>query len=165
MDQRNSRLSGFLISLTFLFALTAVSHADFRGEVVGVIDGDTIEVWHDGESERIRLRGIDAPEKRQAFGKASKRAASEMSFGKDVLVEEYGRDKYGRTLGEVILPDDRSLNREMVRRGHAWQYRKYSNDDTLERLEGDARRSRRGLWEDDSAEPPWEYRKHSKARR
>ena len=105
-----------------------------------------------------------APEKRQAFGKASKRAASDLSFGKDVLVEEYGRDKYGRTLGEVILPDDRSLNREMVRKGHAWQYRKYSNDDTLERLEGDARRSRRGLWQDDDAVPPWEYRKHSKAR-
>lgn len=164
MDKWNNTLSGLLISLFFLFSFTSVSHADFTGEVVGVIDGDTIEVLHDGKSERIRLRGIDAPEKRQAFGKDSKRAASELSFGEEVTVEEYGRDKYGRTLGEVILPDDRSLNRELVRRGHAWQYRKYSDDSTLERLETDARRSRRGLWKDDDAVPPWEYRKQSRAR-
>lgn len=164
MDMWDNKLSGLLISLFLLFTFTSGANAEFTGEVVGVVDGDTIEVMHDGESERVRLRGIDAPEKGQAFGKGSKRAASELSFGKDVTVEEHGRDKYGRTLGEVILPDDRSLNRELVRRGHAWQYRKYSNDSELERLEREARRSRHGLWKDDDAVPPWEYRKKSKAR-
>jgi endonuclease YncB( thermonuclease family) len=115
--------------------------------------------------ERIRLHGIDAPEKGQAFGKRSKRAASELSFGKDVTVLEHGRDKYGRTLGEVILPDDRSLNQEMVRSGHAWRYRKYSSDRALDRLESNARQSNRGLWQDDDAVPPWKYRRGKTAGR
>ncbi len=151
-----------LFPLIFIFFVGSNANGDFTGEVIGVLDGDTIEVMHDGKSERVRLHGIDAPEKGQAFGKSSKKAASELSFGKDVTVKERGRDKYGRTLGEVILPDNRSLNREMVREGHAWRYRKYSNDGTLERLESDARRSRRGLWRDDDAVPPWEYRKARK---
>jgi micrococcal nuclease len=154
-----------LLPLLITISLASNANADFTGEVVGVIDGDTIEVMHNGESERVRLQGIDAPEKRQAFGRASKRAASDLSFGQEVTVQERGRDRYGRTLGEVILPDDRSLNREMVRSGHAWRYRKYSNDATLDRLESSARQSRRGLWEDDGAEPPWDYRKAKRARR
>ncbi len=154
-----------LLPLILVFSLASSNvNADFSGEVVGVIDGDTIDVMHDGRSERIRLHGIDAPEKSQAFGKASKRAASGLAFGEDVTVQEHGRDRYGRTLGEVILPDDRSLNQEMVRSGHAWQYRKYSNDPTLERLERSARHSNRGLWQDGSAEPPWEYRKAKKTK-
>jgi endonuclease YncB( thermonuclease family) len=148
-----------LLALITTIVLTSGASADFTGEVVGVIDGDTIDVVHDRRSERVRLHGIDAPEKSQTFGKRAKRAASELSFGKEVLVEEHGHDKYGRTLGEVILPDDRSLNREMVRSGYAWRYRKYSNDATLDRLEKSARQSRRGLWKDDDAVPPWEYRK------
>jgi len=164
MEKWTRRFYVLLISLIFLFPFASRSHADFSGEVVGVIDGDTIDVLHDGRQERIRLRGIDAPEKSQAFGKRSKRAASELSFGEEVSVQEHGPDKYGRTLGEVILPGDRSLNQEMVRRGNAWRYRKYSDDETLARLESEARQSRRGLWKDDDAMAPWEYRKRSKAR-
>jgi micrococcal nuclease len=164
MDKWDNILAGLLVPLIFISFSASRANADFSGEVIGVIDGDTIDVFHDGKSERVRLQGIDAPEKGQAFGKASKQTASELAFGEDVAVVEHGRDKYGRTLGEVILPDDRSLSREMVRKGHAWQYRKYSNDGELARLEGEARHSRRGLWKDDDAVPPWEYRKKSKAR-
>lgn len=149
--------------LTLSLAASNVN-ADFSGEVVGVIDGDTIDVMRDGRSERIRLHGIDAPEKSQAFGRSSKRAASDLAFGEEVTVIEHGRDRYGRTLGEVILPDARSLNQEMVREGHAWRYRKYSDDRTLERLEKTARQENRGLWQDEDAMPPWEYRKAKKAR-
>jgi endonuclease YncB( thermonuclease family) len=152
-----------VLPLLVICLLASPATADFTGEVVGVIDGDTIDVMHHGKSERIRLHGIDAPEKSQAFGKRSKRAASELSFGKEVTVEEHGRDKYGRTLGEVILPDDRSLNQELVRSGHAWRYRKYSKDRTLDRLETNARRTNRGLWQDDDAVAPWEYRKAKRA--
>ena len=154
-----------LLILPFLslVLLASYARADFTGEVVGVIDGDTIDVLHNGRSERIRLHGIDAPEKSQPFGRRSKQAASELSFGEDVTVLEHGRDKYGRTLGEVILPDDRSLNQEMVRSGHAWRYRRYSNDRELDRLESNARNSNRGLWQDDGAVPPWEYRKGKRA--
>ena len=153
-----------VLPLLFSFLLVSTARADFRGEVVGVVDGDTIDVMHNGRSERIRLHGIDAPEKSQAFGKKSKRAASELSFGQEVTVEEHGRDKYGRTLGEVVLPDDRSLNQEMVRSGHAWRYRKYSDDATLDHLERSARHSNRGLWQDEDAMPPWEYRKAKRAK-
>jgi micrococcal nuclease len=152
-----------LLPLLLTLSLASNASADFTGEVVEVIDGDTIEVMRDGRSERVRLHGIDAPEKGQAFGKSSKRTASELSFGKDVTVLQHGVDKYGRTLGEVILPDDRSLNREMVRSGYAWRYRKYSNDRTLDRLETNARRSNRGLWQDDDAVAPWEYRRGKRA--
>ena len=154
-----------LLPLILTLSLAASNvNADFSGEVVGVIDGDTIDVKHNGRSERIRLHGIDAPEKSQAFGRSSKRAASDLAFGEDVTVIEHGRDRYGRTLGEVILPDDRSLNQEMVRNGHAWRYRKYSDDAALDRLERSARQSNRGLWQDDDATPPWEYRKAKRAR-
>ena len=148
-----------LLPLSLTLCLASGASADFSGEVVGVIDGDTVDVMHNGRSERIRLHGIDAPEKSQAFGRSSKRAASDLAYGEDVTVIEHGRDRYGRTLGEVILPDDRSLNQELVRSGHAWRYRKYSNDRELDRLESDARNSRRGLWQDGNAVPPWEYRK------
>jgi endonuclease YncB( thermonuclease family) len=144
--------------------LASAANGDFSGEVVGIIDGDTIDVIHDGRSERIRLHGIDAPEKSQAFGRSSKRAAAELTFGKEVTVQERGLDRYGRTLGEVILPDDRSLNQEMVRSGHAWRYRKYSNDATLDRLERSARHHNRGLWEDEDSTPPWEYRRAKRAK-
>ncbi len=153
-----------LLPLILTLCLASGASADFSGEVVGVIDGDTIDVKHNGRSERIRLHGIDAPEKSQAFGRRSKRAASDLAYGEDVTVIEHGRDRYGRTLGEVILPDDRSLNQEMVRNGHAWRYRKYSNDRELDRLERSARQSNRGLWQDDDATPPWEYRKAKRAK-
>lgn len=154
-----------MLSCILILYLATGANADFTGEVVGVIDGDTIDVMHNGRSERVRLHGIDVPEKSQAFGKRSKRAASDLAFGEEVTVREHGRDRYGRTLGEVILPDHRNLNHEMVRDGHAWQYRKYSNDVALDRLEKSARHFRRGLWQDDEAEPPWEYRKAKRAKR
>ncbi len=69
----------------------------FTGQVVGVSDGDTIAVMHEGKAEKVRLTGIDCPEKGQAFGKAAKRFVSEQVFGKVVTVEVKGTDKYQRT--------------------------------------------------------------------
>ncbi|MDA2912008.1 thermonuclease family protein, partial [Nitrospiraceae bacterium AH_259_D15_M11_P09] len=82
--------------------------ADFTGRVVGVADGDTITVLHNGKGERIRLHGIDCPEKRQAFGKRTKQFTSTLVFGNTVTVEVVDRDRYGRTVGVVLLPDRRS---------------------------------------------------------
>ena len=93
--------------------------ADFTGRVVGVSDGDTITVLHQGKPERIRLHGIDCPEKRQAFGNRAKQFTSTLVFSKTVTVQAVDRDRYGRTVGEVLLPDGRSLNRELVRAGFA----------------------------------------------
>jgi len=109
--------------------------ADFTGRVVGVSDGDTIAVLHNGKGERIRLHGIDCPEKRQAFGKRAKQLTSNLVFGKTVTVQFVDRDRYGRTVGVVLLPDGRSLNHELVRAGLAWMYRRYTTDQSLSDLE------------------------------
>ena len=122
------------------------------------MDGDTIEVMHLGEAERIRLNGIDCPEKAQAFGQRAKQFTSDLAFGKVVTVKVMGHDRYGRTVGEVALPDGRNLNRELVKVGLAWWYQRYSNDATLGQLESEARATKRGLWSDPQPIPPWKFR-------
>lgn len=109
---------------------------------------------------KVRLHGIDAPETGQDFGARAKQAASELAFGKDVTVREVNKDRYGRTVAEVILADGRSLSHEIVRAGMAWW--KYAPaDQELAGLEAEAKAARRGLWAQANPTPPWEWR-HSK---
>ena len=123
-----------------LLSLSAVCLADFTGPVVSVLDGDTIEVLHNTHPERIRLSGIDCPEKGQAFGNRAKQAASALVFGKDVILQTHGQDKYGRTLADVFLLDGTHVNHTLVKDGWCWWYRKYAPGDTvLEGLEKEAR--------------------------
>ena len=94
----------------------------FTGKVVGVSDGDTISVMHNGKAERIRLSGIDCPEKGQAFGQRAKQFTSALVFGKEVTVAVQDSDKYGRTIGEVKLLDGRVLTRqELTAKEHIGQ--------------------------------------------
>ena len=147
-------------ALLTLFALSAAApaRADFRGRVVGIVDGDTIDVLRGGRPERIRLAGIDCPEKAQPYGSRARQATAALALGADVHVLDKERDRYGRTVGEVVLGDGRSLNRELVRQGWAWWYRQYSQDRALGDLEIVARMERRGLWADPQPMPPWEWR-------
>ena len=147
----------FLVSLLILVATPALAD-EFNGKVVGVTDGDTIRVLRGREEIKIRLEGIDCPESHQAFGTKAKQATSELAFGKTVTVESKGKDRYGRTLAEIILPDGTNLNRELIRTGFAWWYKKYSKDESLGRLEVEARSSKLGLWADPNPVPPWEWR-------
>lgn len=140
----------------------AVAVSEYHGKAVHVLDGDTIEVLHNGQAERIRLNGIDCPEKGQAYGQKAKHAASDLVFGKEVTLHTFGKDKYGRTIAEVILPDGTNVNHELVREGWCWWYRKYAPGDmVLERLENETREARKGLWADPQPMPPWEWRKHT----
>ena len=82
---------GSVLAASFSFA------ADFSGSVVSVLDGDTLEVLHNNKAERIRLNGIDCPEKGQAVGTRAKQAASAIVCGKDVILQTHGQDKYKRT--------------------------------------------------------------------
>ena len=84
--------------------------ANFSGSAVSILDGDTLEVLHNNRAERIRLSRIDCPEKAQAFGQRAKQTASALDFGKVVTVQTYGHDKYRRTIGALILPDEMNLN-------------------------------------------------------
>ena len=147
-------------ALLHIFLVSAAVAADFSGPVVSILDGDTLEVLHNQRPERIRLSGIDCPEKRQAYGQKAKHAASDLAFGKEVTIQTHGKDKYTRTIGDVLLPDGMNLNQELVKQGWCWWYRKYAPGDTvLEGLERDAREARKGLWQDPNPVPPWEWRK------
>jgi micrococcal nuclease len=146
-----------------ILTVTALRAQSFSGRVVSIADGDTISVMRSGRAERVRLWGIDCPEKRQPFGTRARQFTGELAFGKDVKVIVRDVDRYGRTVGDVILPDGRSLSRELVRAGLAWWYRHYARGDReLEKLETYARRARRGLWADRNAVPPWEWRRSAR---
>jgi endonuclease YncB( thermonuclease family) len=143
------------VLLTILLASSAFA-ADFTGKVVGVLDGDTIEVLHNGRAERIRLNGIDCPEKGQAYGKRAKQAASELVFGKEVTLQTFGKDKYGRTIADVLLSDGTHVNHMLVKDGWCWWYRKYALGNTvLEQLEENAKEGKIGMWADPHPVPPW----------
>ncbi len=151
-------------SFICLLLLAYPASADFTGRVVGISDGDTIKVMRDGRAERVRLYGIDCPEKAQPWGTRARQFTGDLVFGKTVTVRVRDVDRYGRTVGEVILPDGRSLNRELVRAGLAWWYRQYAkHDGELERLEAQARRGRLGLWRDPDPIAPWEWRREGRA--
>jgi len=94
-------LFAFLLLSIPLFSLAADT---FTGKVVGVSDGDTIKVMRQGRAVKVRLHGIDCPEKRQPFGTRAKQYTSHMAFGNEVTVQVKTTDRYGRTVGEVILP-------------------------------------------------------------
>lgn len=130
----------------------------FTGRVVGVTDGDTLSVMRGGRAQKIRLYGVDAPEKRQAFGSKAKWKLAGWTYNKVVTVRVHTVDRYGRLVAEVILPDGRNVSEELVRAGLAWMYRKYTSDRVLDRLETAARRSGVGVWSDPRIVPPWKYR-------
>lgn len=127
--------------------------------VVGVHDGDTLTGLDESKTQvKVRLDAIDAPELGQPFGQAAKKALSEKVFGKDVVVIAKTRDKYGRTVGHVLI-DGRDVNLEMLEQGMAWHYTKYDKNVRLSRAEGEARAAQRGLWQDRDPVPPWDWRK------
>ena len=151
-------------ALAALLALPGLAWADFSGKVVAVKDGDTVEVLRNGVGVRVRMTGIDAPEKRQAYGDASKRHLGDAVFGRVVRIEERGTDRYQRVLGRVLLGGE-DINLRQIRDGYAWHYAQYSKNQpapeaeryaAVERL---ARQERRGLWREPAPVPPWEFRR------
>jgi len=109
---------------------------------------------------KVRLHGVDTPEKAQAFGTQARKFTSDMAFQQTVTVIVQDTDRYGRLVGDVLLPDGRSLNQELMKAGMAWWYRPYApHDTTLANLEAEARTARRGLWADAHPVPPWQWRK------
>ena len=146
-----------------LFGLTCYA-GTIEGRVVSVADGDTITILdNDKMQHKIRLAGIDAPEKTQAFGNRSKESLSNLVFSKVVTVETEKKDRYGRDVGKVLV-NGVDANLEQVQRGFAWHYKAYqreqsANDRKLYDLaESEARAARRGLWADDVSVPPWDFR-------
>lgn len=149
------------------------------GRVVGVADGDTVTVLDADKTQyKIRVAGIDAPEKKQAFGQRSKMSLSDLVFGKDVEVIASKRDRYGRLIGKVMVADpsctDRACPKTLdagltqITIGMAWWYRHYAREQAAadagayEFAEQEARARRAGLWRDPVPTPPWDWRHASR---
>lgn len=136
--------------------LTAV----FLATVIGISDGDTLTVLKPNKQQvKIRLAGIEAPERRQPFGMLSKQSLSDLCFGAEAEVRPQVKDRYRRVVAQVKC-DGIDANAAQVHGGMAWVYRKYAKDQSLYILQHDAWIERRGLWSDPSPIPPWEFRNY-----
>lgn len=152
----------FVFLLHLLFLPTLSVSQTLQGKVISVADGDTITILDShNQQTKIRLYGIDTPEKAQAYGQKAKKFTASLTAGRQVSVKVYDTDRYGRSVG-VVYVGRTNVNKAIVRAGYAWQYRKYCKasfcDDWL-RLEKSARDSGVGLWRDKNPQPPWEWRK------
>ena len=151
------RIAVFLIVFLAMAGIAIGETIEWKGKCVAVSDGDTISVMRDGKAEKIRLYGIDCPEKRQAFGTQAKKFTSDMVFGKTVRVQATDTDRYGRRIGIVYVGKE-MLNAKLIAAGMAWHYKRYSDNKALADLEKQARAKKIGLWSDSNPTPPWEYR-------
>lgn len=146
-----------LLTAFLVLILSLTAHA-WSGKCVAVSDGDTIKVMHLGKAERIRLYGIDCPERKQPFGTKAKWFASDLVFRRVVEVKPTATDRYGRTIAWVYV-NNKCLNEELLRAGLAWHYKQYSKDERLAILENKAKENRTDIWSDPHSIPPWEWRR------
>lgn len=140
-----------------MWASPASASAQFL--VVGIADGDTLTALSASrERVKCRLYGIDAPEKKQAFGQASKLSLSELSFGRTAQIDIVGRDRYGRAICKIAVAG-LDVNKEQIARGMAWMYRRYASDRSYSDAELQAQTRRVGIWRDTQPVAPWEFRR------
>lgn len=162
---RKNTLFTLALVLLALVVLVQSSAWGWPGKVVSVPDGDTITVLNStNEQVRIRLYGIDTPEKAQSYGNKAKQALSGLVFGKMVEVSPVAKDRYGRTVAYILI-DGEAVNGRMVKDGWAWVYHQYCKDSICSRWsewEHEAKSLRAGLWAEDNPYPPWEWRHGSK---
>lgn len=160
-----------LVALLSLAFAGAVQAKTMEARVVHVADGDTITVlsYATNEKVRIRLKGVDAPEKDQTHGQEAKRALSWLLDDADVVIDYDEKDKYGRIVGQIAAGNvDAGLF--MLEGGHVWVYRSYINKLSRDwqraylAAEQQARKNHKGLWADANPTPPWDYRKASKGK-
>lgn len=153
----------YLIIALLLFGLNAQAQvANLTGKVVAVADGDTFTLLVNGNrQQKIRLHGVDCPEKRQDFGQVAKDFTSKQVFGKTITVKPTDIDRYGRTIAIVLLPDQVSLNELLLKNGLAWHYTQYDKNPHWYKLEQIARKNKVGLWRQPNAVAPWTFR-HTK---
>ncbi len=145
-------------------AMVSASSAAQSYRIVGVSDGDTLTALSASRRQlKCRLYGIDAPEKKQAYGQASKISLAALSYGRPARIEVVGRDRYGRSICRVVVGGV-DVNREQIVRGMAWMYRQYTDDLDYSQAETTARVRRRGIWGDIEPVPPWAFRKSSRSK-
>lgn len=139
----------------------SVKNKTFIARVIRIMDGDTMEVLYENTPIKIRLSHIDCPERRrsQPFNNNAKKALSNLCFGQKVTVHGEKYDRYKRLIAVVFNPKNQNINKEMIKKGMAWHFKKYSRDTAYANLEIEARKKKVGLWQDANPTPPWEWRK------
>ena len=151
-----------LITILIMFPLL-LSAQILKGRVVGITDGDTFTLLVNGnEQVKIRIDGIDAPEKKQDFGNRAREYLSGMIWGKELTVTVTKKDKWKRSIGKVSTPEIQDVGLEMIKAGFAWQYREYNNDASYAEAERQARESKKGLWLDKNPIRPQDFRKNNR---
>jgi micrococcal nuclease len=149
-------MKAFILIIIFIISF---QNTTFNALVIGIHDGDSITVLtSENQQIKVRLEGIDCPELKQDFGQRAKLAASDLCFNKQVRVVQTGKDRYKRTLAFVYVGDV-CVNKELLKQGMAWHFKKYNHDPELANLEKEARSAKRGLWSQPAPIPPWEFRK------
>jgi len=149
---------GLICSLLFPALAFAKS---ISGRVIAVSSGDGITVLSDSEIiHKVRLANIDAPELKQVFGQQALNFTQDMAMNKRVRVNYRKKDYHGRLIGDVVLPNGKLLNEEVVRYGYAWHYKvKRPPSPVLTNLEYQAWKNKLGLWIQNEPIPPWEFRR------
>lgn len=156
------------LTLTLLLAgaiFTANSAAadEFKAKVLAVTDGDSMLVLHDNVKEKVILYGVDCPENEQDYGSQARQFTDQCCYGKTVSIDDRGRDKNGRTIAVLYLPDGTDLNQELVRQGLAWWSDKYAPGDmNLKKYHYAAKAAKLGLWSHPNPIPPWVFRNGKK---
>ncbi|CAM4039681.1 thermonuclease family protein [Campylobacter armoricus] len=145
--------------ITFAYVLNYDNNSYIKAKISHVIDGDTVEVFYKDERIIIRLFGIDAPEKDQAYGKLASRFLSSIVLNKEVILSVKDEDKYGRILAIMYL-NNKDINQVMVKNGFAWAYEYYS--DLYLNEQKQAKKDKKGLWEDENPIEPYKWRKQIK---
>ena len=165
MTKNNFNRAGALIVVAFTMLTTGTHAETLTGRVVGITDGDTLTLLDATKNQhKIRLAGIDSPEKGQAYGQHCKQRLSDLAYDRVATVESNKLDRYGRVIGKVLV-DGQDVNLEQIRRGCGWHYKKYQNEQSLDdrlsynNAEESARASKIGLWVEKEPTPPWDWRK------
>lgn len=165
---RNLSVIWFILLFISIIACTSKSGKNpslkkgstVSGKVIAIIDGDTYDVLLQGEKTvRVRMEGIDAPEKGMPFYQKSKKYLSDLCFGKQIKIIISGVDNHERFLAYSFLENGKELSQEMIKAGLAWHFKKYNSDSELSELELEAKTLRKGIWIDKNPMPPWENRK------
>lgn len=140
--------------------------SQFTARIFGVHDGDSLRVnTEGGRSMRVRLYGVDCPEIGQPYGIQARALTRQLAYGRLLTFESKGKDRYGRTIAKVYLLTRKMLAQELVKAGACWWYKRYApKDEELKRLEGEAKREKRGLWAERNPIPPWKWRRQKRKR-
>ena len=141
------------------FQQSPVYDKEQTGKVIKIVDGDTFDLLTEEKSTlRIRMNGIDCPERKQDFYQSAKNALAGYIFNKEVKLVITGRDRNKRIIATVYCNGE-NINLAMIQNGYAWHYKKYSTDSVYAKAEQQARIARKGLWRMDHPIAPWDFRK------